>query len=80
VANCQFEAWSRALEHLVGTHIMTEHAEQVARVMEVFTGAFQQFAALAVDAANKIGRLADFGRKSGRVVGKLQRDAKKVGK
>ena len=80
VANCQFEDWNRALGQLLGTHIMTEHADQIAHVMGIFTGEFQAFCRLAVDAAGKVGRLADYGRKAGRVVGNLKRKADKVGK
>ena len=80
VANCQFEEWKRALEHLVGIHLLTEHPDKVARIVEVFTGSFQSFASLAVDAARKVGALADYGRKAGRVVGKLQKDAEKISK
>jgi len=80
VSDCQFVAWSDALERLLGIHLMIEHAEHFSRIMDVFTGAFPAFARLAVDAASKIGRLADFGRRAGRTVGNLQRKADRVGK
>ncbi len=80
VPNCQFEEFRKALEHLVGIHLLTEHPDQIAKIAEVFTGSFQAFCGLAVDAARKIGSLADYGRRSGRVVGKLNNEAKRIGK
>ena len=80
VPDSRFEDSKRALEKLVGVHILHAHPEQVARMMEVFSGPIQAFCALTVDAARKIGSLADYGRKSGRVVGKLNEAAKNVGK
>ena len=78
--DCQFEKKRKAMDMLLGRHMMLEHADILAVSMSMLSSVFPQFAAMAVDAVRRLGKMGDWCRRSGRVVGELNEAAKKINK